>query len=72
MTDELMRIEHWYSDTDSAVLQYLGRREGENTCPSATLSTTNPTWTGMGLNLVLSEKPATNHLCNGTDFITEI
>jgi hypothetical protein len=39
----------------------------ENTCPSATLSTTNPTWLDPGLNLGRhSGKPATNHLSYGT------
>jgi hypothetical protein len=37
------------------------------TCPSATLSTTNPTWTDPGLNLGLrGERPATNRLSHGT------
>jgi hypothetical protein len=40
------------------------RRE---TCPSATLSTTNPTWTDSGSNPGLrGEKPATNRLSHGT------
>jgi hypothetical protein len=38
-----------------------------NTCPSATLSTINPTWTGPGSNPGLrGERPATNHLSHGT------
>jgi hypothetical protein len=37
------------------------------TCPSATLSTTNPTWTDLGSNPSLrSERPATNRLSLGT------
>jgi hypothetical protein len=33
------------------------------TCPSATLSTTNPTWPDMGSNPgVRGKSPATNHL----------
>jgi hypothetical protein len=37
------------------------------TCPSATLSTTNPTWTDPGSNLVLRvERPATNRLSHDT------
>jgi hypothetical protein len=28
----------------------IGRGNSEKTCPSATLSTTNPTWPGPGLN----------------------
>jgi hypothetical protein len=40
---------------------------GRKTCPSATLSTTNPTWTYSGANPVLrGERPATNHLSHGT------
>jgi hypothetical protein len=37
------------------------------TCPIATLSTTNPTWTDPGSNLGLrGERPATNRLSHGT------
>jgi hypothetical protein len=37
------------------------------TCPSATLSTTNPTWTDPGSNPGLrGERPATNRLSHGT------
>jgi hypothetical protein len=37
------------------------------TCPSATLSTTNPTWTDPGWNPGLrGERPATNRLSHGT------
>lgn len=40
---------------------------GENPCLSATLSTTNSTWTDQGANPVLrSERLATNHLSHGT------
>jgi hypothetical protein len=36
-------------------------------CPSATLSTTNPTWTDQGANPGLrGERPATNHLSHAT------
>jgi hypothetical protein len=39
----------------------------EKTCPSATLSTTNPTWTDPGSNSGLrGERPATNRLSHGT------
>jgi hypothetical protein len=45
----------------------------EKTCPSATLSTTNPMQTDLGTNLGLhSERPATNHLRNGTAFNCEV
>jgi hypothetical protein len=37
------------------------------TCPSATLSTTNLTWTERGSNLALrGERPATNCVSHGT------
>jgi hypothetical protein len=37
------------------------------TCPSATLSTTNSTWTDPGMNLGLcGERPVTKHLSHGT------
>jgi hypothetical protein len=39
------------------------------TCPSVTLSTTNPTWTDPGSNPGLhGERPATNRLSHGTAF----
>jgi hypothetical protein len=43
------------------------RSTWRETCPSATLSTTNPTGTDPGSNLGLrSEMPATNCLSHGT------
>jgi hypothetical protein len=40
------------------------------TCPSATLSTTKPTWTDPGSNPGFrGERPATNHLSHGTAFV---
>jgi hypothetical protein len=43
------------------------RSTREKICPSATLSTTNPTWTGPGLNPGLrGGRPATNRLRRGT------
>jgi hypothetical protein len=43
------------------------RRTREKTCPSATLSTTNHTWTDPGSNPGLrGERPATNRLSHGT------
>jgi hypothetical protein len=42
-------------------------KKSEETCPSATLSTTNPTWTDPGVNPGLQgERPATSRLTNGT------
>jgi hypothetical protein len=43
------------------------RSPRRKTCPSAILSTTNPTWTDLGSNPGLrGERPATNHLSHGT------
>jgi hypothetical protein len=43
------------------------RRTRGKTCPSATLSTTNPTWTDSGSNPVLrGGRPAANRLSHGT------
>ena len=43
------------------------QKYSEKTCPTATLFTTNPTWTGMGLHLGLhSERPASNRLSRDT------
>jgi hypothetical protein len=43
------------------------RSTRSKTYPSATLSTTNPTWTDPGANQGLrGEKPSTNHLSHGT------
>ena len=44
---------------------------GEKTCPSTTLSTTNPTWTEPGSNPGLrGGRPATNRLSHGTATLT--
>jgi hypothetical protein len=42
------------------------RKYSEKTSPSATLSTTNPTWPDPGSNTGRSGKPATNRLSYGT------
>jgi hypothetical protein len=43
------------------------------TCPSAALSTTNPTWTDPGSNPGLrGERPATNRLSHGTDCVSRL
>jgi hypothetical protein len=45
------------------------RSTGGKTCPSVTLSTTNPTWNDPGSNSGLRcERPATNRLRHGTAF----
>jgi hypothetical protein len=55
-------MEHQWNLIDRGKPKYSGK-----TCPSATLSTTNPTWTDPGSNLGLcSGKLADNHLRHGT------
>jgi hypothetical protein len=48
-------------------LTWENRNTGGKTCPSATLSTTNPTWTDPGSNPgIRSERPTTDRLSHGT------
>jgi hypothetical protein len=55
-------MESWWNDTDRGKTEELG----EKTCPSATLSTTNPTWTDPGKNPGLcGGRPETNRLSHG-------
>jgi hypothetical protein len=55
-------MEHQWNEIDRG--KPTTRRK---TCPSANLSTTNPTWTGPGSNPGLrSGRPATNRLSHGT------
>jgi len=60
----------WYMSMEShggIILTGENRRTRRKTCPSATLSTTNPTWTDTGTNSGLScERPATNRLSHNT------
>jgi hypothetical protein len=42
------------------------QKYSEKTCPSATLSTINPTWLDLGSNPGRRRKPATNRLSYGT------
>ena len=61
VTDEHMKTEQWY-DNNRKKQKYRKR-----TCPSATLSTTNPTWIGLGFNSGIREdRPATKRLRHGT------
>jgi hypothetical protein len=56
-------------------MMFVGENQGtrRKTCPSATLSTTNTTWTDQGANPGLGcEKPATNRLSYGTTLVEEI
>jgi hypothetical protein len=49
------------------ILTEVNRRTRSKTCPSATLSTTNPTRIDLGANPGLRcERPATNDLSHGT------
>jgi hypothetical protein len=49
------------------ILTGENRRTRRKTCPSATLSATNPTWIDPGVNPGLrGERPATNDLNHGT------
>jgi hypothetical protein len=55
-------MEQWWNDIFARETEVLG----EN-LPSATLSTTNPTWIDAGSNPGLrGERPATNRLSHGT------
>jgi hypothetical protein len=57
-----MNMEQWWNDIFAGETEVLG----EN-LPSATLSTTNPTWIDLGTNPGLrGERPATNRLSHGT------
>jgi hypothetical protein len=48
-------------------LTWENRSTRKETCPSATLNTTNPTWTNPGSNPGLrGENPGTNRLSHGT------
>jgi hypothetical protein len=55
-------MEHRWNEIDKEKPKY-----SEETCPSATWSTTNPKWTDPGSNPGLhGERPATNRLNHGT------
>jgi hypothetical protein len=61
----LQVMEHQWTEIDRE--KPTARRK---TCPRATLSTTNPTWTDPGSNPGLSgERPATNRLSHGMAYI---
>jgi len=56
-----MSMQHWLNDTDSGKWKY-----SEATCPIASLSSINPTWTGSGMNPGLRDDwPATSYLSHG-------
>jgi hypothetical protein len=57
----------WYMSMENhggIIFTAKNRRTRRKPCLSATLSTTNPTWTDQGTNL--GERPATNHLSHTT------
>jgi hypothetical protein len=54
-------MEHWWSDNDRRK-----PKDSAKPCPSATLSTTNITWTSLGSNPDPDiERPANNRLNHG-------
>jgi hypothetical protein len=56
-------MEHRWNEIDRGKPKYSGK-----TCPSATLSTTNPTWTDPGSNPGLRVgRQTTNRLSHGTE-----
>jgi hypothetical protein len=60
----LQVMEHQWNEIDRGK-----RTTRRKTCPSATLSTTNPKWTDPGSNPgIRGERPATNRLRHGTAF----
>jgi hypothetical protein len=67
-------LEHRWNEIDRG----KNRRTRGKTCPSATLSTTNPTWNDLGSNPGLcGGRPAANRLSHGTPrywlvYVTEL
>jgi hypothetical protein len=67
-------MEHRWNEIDIGKPKYSGGGGeaevlGGKTCLSATLSTTNPTWTDPGSNPGLrGERPATNRLSHDTAY----
>jgi hypothetical protein len=55
---------NWWNEHWQGKLNY-----SKKTCPRATLSTTNPTWLDLGLNLSCRGKPAINCLSYGMALI---
>jgi DNA-binding protein H-NS len=60
-----MSMEHQWNDTD----RVQSNNSEKEKCPSVTLSTTNPTWTGQGVNPGLhGERPEPNCFSYGMDW----
>ena len=58
-------MEHWWNDTD---MEEQKHSEIE-TCPSATMSSTNPTWPSLGSNAGLrGDRPTARCLRHGTPY----
>jgi hypothetical protein len=53
-----MNMEHWWNDNERGKPKYSEKK----TFPNTTLSTTNPTWSGLGSNLGLHPMSAHNHM----------
>jgi hypothetical protein len=63
-------IHKWIWSSGGMILTGRNRRTRRETCPSATLSSTNSTWTDLSTNPRLcSEKPAASHLSCGTSCV---
>jgi hypothetical protein len=55
------------------VMEHRWNEIDRKTCPSTTLSTTNPTWTNLGSNLGLcGGRPVANRLSHGMAYFTLI
>jgi hypothetical protein len=62
--DTRVNMEHRWNDINRGK-----PKDSEKSCPSATLSTTSPTWTALSTNQGLrDEKPATNRMSYGTAY----
>jgi len=59
-----MITEHWWNGSDRVKQEVLEKK----TCLSATRSTTNVIWTGLGSNLGLRGERSTNRLSLKTGF----
>jgi hypothetical protein len=64
---QMISLHEWIWSSGGMILTGENRRSRRKTCPSATLSTTNPTWTVLGTNPGLN--PATNSLWYGSALI---
>jgi hypothetical protein len=66
---EILFNTRWYGLESDGGMIFSGENQTtrRRACPSATLSTTNPTWIGTGANTGLrGKRPRTNRLSHGT------